>query len=84
MGALLTDADVDVIDTRSDGGRSYGNDRDLTDYSATFADLEERIAIANQAKADLFVSIHSNSFDDPRARHRGLLQRRPPLRGPQP
>ena len=68
VGAFFKDAGVDVIYTRSDDGRSYDDDRDLTDYSATFADLEERIAIANEAKADLFVSIHSNSFYDPSAR----------------
>lgn len=69
VGALLTQAGIDVIYTRTDGGRAYGERPGLTEYSATFADLEERIDIANEAKADLFVSIHSNAFRaDPGAR----------------
>ena len=34
----------------------------------TFVSLEQRTAIANQARADLFISIHANSSHDPKAR----------------
>ena len=34
----------------------------------TYVSLEERTAIANQAHADLFISIHANSSNDPQAR----------------
>jgi len=55
LGALIEQRlpGADVIYTRKDD---------------TFIPLEERTQIANDAKADLFISIHANSSDDPSAR----------------
>lgn len=68
VGELLTQAGIDVVYTRTDDGRAFRDRRSLSDYSATFADLDARIAIANDAGADLFVSIHSNAFLNPEVR----------------
>jgi N-acetylmuramoyl-L-alanine amidase len=55
LGALIEQKlpGADVIYTRKDD---------------TFVPLEERTQIANDAKADLFISIHANSSEDPSAR----------------
>jgi len=51
-----------LLDTR------LGADVVFTRKDDTFVPLETRTAIANQEQADLFVSIHANSSDDPDAR----------------
>jgi N-acetylmuramoyl-L-alanine amidase len=55
LGQMIEDhlPGTEIIYTRSDD---------------TFVPLEERTNIANQAKADLFISIHANSSPDPSAR----------------
>jgi N-acetylmuramoyl-L-alanine amidase len=51
-----------LLETRMDARVAYTRKDD------TFIPLETRTAIANQAQADLFVSIHANSSRDPDAR----------------
>lgn len=68
VGALLTSEGIEVVYTRTGNERVTRDGRNLEGYSAIFADLESRIAIANKAEADLFISIHSNGFADPSAR----------------
>ena len=64
--AILEADGVRVVLTRTTDGRADGLRTDGMDLlTATFADLQARVARSNQAHASVFVSLHSNSFDDP-------------------
>ena len=52
----------------ADRGKLPGAQVVYTRKDDTYVSLEERTAIANQAHADLFISIHANSSNDPEAR----------------
>lgn len=70
IAALLSRDGIDVVLTRTtaDRPRVEGRDPDLVGATATFLDLQDRIAIANASAADVFVSIHSNGCVSPEAR----------------
>ncbi|KUK82438.1 MAG: N-acetylmuramoyl-L-alanine amidase [Pelotomaculum thermopropionicum] len=65
LGAILRQAGAEVVLTRE-------TDHDLAgitgnySYRSKIEDLTRRVAIANEKQADLFISIHVNSFPDPR------------------
>ena len=66
---LLERRGARVVLTRPSENRPGDDARaGLSGYTATFADLQARVAIANEAHADAFVSIHSNLFGDPNVR----------------
>jgi len=65
LAGILSQAGAQVFLTRE-------SDRDLSDpeqknsYKAKMQDLTRRVELANQKQADLFISIHVNSFPDRR------------------
>jgi len=69
IGTALRERGIEVVLTRAtaDRPRVDGRDATLAGATATFLDLQDRIAIANAAQADVFVSIHSNGCVNPDA-----------------
>ena len=66
--ALLVAGGVDIVLTRTTDGRADGLDTTgMNAASATFVDLQARIARTNAVLPDVFISLHSNSFRDPTA-----------------
>ena len=68
--ALLQEAGFDVLLTRRtrDRTRDIGEEYpDAPDFVVNRPDLQARVDLANEAGADLFVSIHSNGANDARA-----------------
>lgn len=64
LAEVLREAGAEVVLTRE-------SDRDLSDpglnlYAAKIQDLSRRVALANERGADILLSIHVNSFPDPR------------------
>lgn len=77
--AILAGRGVKVVLTRTGADRPLPAALTLAPETATFLDLQTRIAIANSARADLFVSIHSNYWVN--AQPRGLEVYYNPQRG---
>lgn len=59
---VLSAAGVEAVLTRHDGGRAGGVT--ATGFAGQRADLAERVHIANESRAALFVSLHSNGAAD--------------------
>jgi len=68
MGLLEKDLTLDVAHRLADKLRTNGLHVVLTRDADRFVGLEERTAIANDAHADLFVSIHANAAEARAAR----------------
>ena len=61
LEALLKQADVAVVMTRTDSNGLY----DENASGKKVQDMKRRVAMMEEAKADLAVSIHQNSYPDP-------------------
>lgn len=59
---LLEDADYEVILTREDTNGLYSE----SDKNRKIADMKKRCQIINESSADIVVSVHLNSFTDPK------------------
>ncbi|MGN0407753.1 MAG: N-acetylmuramoyl-L-alanine amidase [Bacteroides sp.] len=62
LQVMLEDADYEVILTRTDENGLYSE----TDRNRKIADMKKRCQIINESNADIVVSIHLNSFTDPK------------------
>lgn len=65
LADILRQAGAVVLLTR-ESDRDLSNPDTTNDYKAKLEDLTNRVELANQRKADLFISIHVNSFPDRR------------------
>ena len=61
LEALLKQADVAVVMTRTDSNGLY----DENASGKKVQDMKRRVSMMEEAKADLAVSIHQNSYPDP-------------------
>ena len=61
LEALLKQADVAVVMTRTDNNGLY----DENASGKKVQDMKRRVSMMEEAKADLAVSIHQNSYPDP-------------------
>jgi N-acetylmuramoyl-L-alanine amidase len=71
IGRIVVDAGHGGHDTGTigpSGFKEMGAEVVYTRDDDTFVPLETRTAVANQNQADLFISVHANSSDDPGAR----------------
>ena len=65
LAGILSQAGAQVFLTR-DSDRDLSDPEQTSDYKAKVQDLTRRVELANQKKADIFISIHVNSFPDRR------------------